>query len=538
MKKIITENQEDFKLYKGMFKSQNGKEIPVFYLKGNTRKLNTAQPLYGKNNPYGAMWDGEKQMIRFWQDRKNPRITIDTKIKPLIDKINEFYKYTLQIDDLVNSLEEYIPTAPSAPQKGNDDKNKPVQATAQEAMEVQNRLNDFKERILKIESSEELQNVMRLMMDVKNGKSYDFSPNNKLAIKAQRPDATIVCSPNNWKAWYNRTVNQGAKPIFVRTTSSGGYLSNVTSDFLRSVGKSSIKDLTGSEQARLHKAQNSAKYNQTNGQYPWMAFYDVKDTTQIPGTQDEISMDIEKAKAAAEKLGDTNLDSLGSAETTNETEKIKPIYEGLLAYAKAQNFGINKQGGDTNAPVINAPSNVTAASTKLLANAILSQILNGTYLKNKNGVASKVSIDPDKVSADAKTPQAQKQQAEIASWQFMEAFGITYRLSDIDMSSIFGVALNNPNATDAIKDQKKRYSNINEVLKIIEGAVNHLIDFVNVQIEDNAKLTEDDMGMLPHGKHVSASQIGRELGIPSDMLKETDIQSLQERLIKKVLKRK
>lgn len=534
MKKLIVENQNEYKFsISDELVSLKGLAYKKLYVKGQTKELTAflknSEDISIKDK-FGAIYDKPNWAFWFYVPKGSNgefdvKGVVDKKVKPFINAINDVYKYTLEVDKLLDNLENFTPAEP-----GEKTDDKAIKATSAEVSNIKSRLSDFKNKLLNIESSEELQNLMKLMMEVKNGKGYDYSRDNKIAIKVQRPDATMVCAPNNWRKWYNRTIRPGAKPIFVNTTSSGSYDDSVTKNFLKQVGKSNTKSLTGNEQARLHNLQNSAKYNQTTGEWQWLGFYDVSDTIQIPGTEDQISRDMERANAAAQQLGDRNLNSLDadSPETTNEIQIIKPVYDGLLSYAKAQNIGVNRQGGGDN-PNINVTSNVDAASTKLLALAILSQILHGDYLRKKGGMAAKVS-------ADAQTSEAKRQQAEVASWQFMEAFGVKYKLADVDMNTIFGTAVA---GADSEKEKNRIAGNISNVLGEIEGAVNHLIDYVNVQIKDNAELTEEDMGMggLPQGRHVTASQIGKELGIPTDMLREVNMQTLHERLIRKVLKK-
>jgi hypothetical protein len=111
----------------------------------------------------------------------------------------------------------------------------------------------------------------------------------------------------------------------------------------------------------------------------------------------------------------------------------------------------------------------------------------------------------------------------------MDAFGVQYNLADVDMNLIFGANIGDDN-DKAKKGQKNR---MNNVLKDIASAVNHLIDYVNVHIKDNANLSEIE-GNLPQGKHVTVGDIARDLGIPSDMVNEFNIEELHERLRKKL----
>lgn len=521
MRKLIIEGQED---YKFSISNQEfaGKFGPYkrLYVHGETKKLGALlkdTEDIGIGKKFGAILDKSQNPWVFWfavpknsNGEFDVKRIVDKKVKPFIDALNGVYEYTLEINKLLDNLEEYVPTESTSEDI--------IIATSEEVDQIKNRVEGFRDKLINISSSEELQNTLKLMMDVKNGKSaYTFSAGNKIAIKLQRPDATIVCAPSNWKSWYNRTVNAGAKPIFVYTPSDKLiYNNDITRDFLNSVGATSLNDLSGNQKAQLHSKQTKASYGNARN-FAWVGFYDVSDTTQIEGTEDQISRDIENSKAAAEKLQGRKLSDIDiDTQTTNDETIIKPVYDGLLAYAQAQNIGINTQGG------INVAKTANAASTKLLASALLSQILSGQI----SGIAAKSAVE-------AKTPSARRQQAEIASWQFMEAFGVQYNLADIDMDTVFGSIDTSKDLETEKQKQKQRIAN---VLTDIESAVNHLIDFVNVNIKDNSELKEDAMGGIPQGKHVTVSQIAKELGIPNDMLREINIQTLHERLLKKVLR--
>lgn len=514
MKKILKENQNNFKVKLGPeLTSKRGIKYKKIYVVGNTFELNKHLKSLGKTKKkeFGAAWDKDAKAWYFPVYQKNGEYDVqgvkEKKIQPYLNKVNEFYKYTLDIDKLIDELEDYTPGEKS------DNPNAAQVATTEEANEIRRRLENFKERLLNISSSEELQNTMKLMMDVKAGKSkYEFSANNKIAIKTQRPDATIVCNRNNWAKWYNRTVKPDAKPIFVNSASSGGYNSSVTKDFLGKVDAKSYKDLSGSQKQELHNLQAKSKYGQART-FAWIAFYDVKDTIPMEGAEDEIGADMERARLAADKLGDKSLSDIGgNAQTTSDQKVIKPVYDGLVAYANAQNMKINQKDG------ITVSKDVTAGSTKLLASALLTQILSGKL----KGLASRASVE-------AKSSASRRQQAEVASWQFMDAFGVDYNLADVDMNVIFGAPQGGKSPEEQSKEQKKQ---IHNVLGDISDAVNHLVDFVNVNIKDNANISEIE-GNLPQGKHVTPMDIAKDLGI-SDMLNEDSIKELHERLRRKL----
>ena len=498
MKHLIFESQEGFQILKGVFKSKTGKEIPVLYLKGNTFDLHKIDDLRKK---YGAFWDANAKMWGFWEDRNGPQVTIDTKIKPLIDRINNFYNYTLQLDELISKIEGYTPTT--------TDSNEVV-ATKEEASQITANLKKFKDMLINIDNDEDFKAKMAAMIDFKAAQGYPYSLANVFLIKTQRPNATNVNSAKDWKDAYKRTVNEGAKPIFIWKPSKGwkksGDTTKVQQDFLRSAGKSSVNDLNPGQKMQLKKDMLNSSKGGTSGFY-LVGHYDVADTTQIQGTEDYI----EKARNAATKV---NLDN--DNDTSNiVSDEIKPIYNGLVKYAESQNIGINSPNGDN--PNIDVPQNTgnDAKITKGLAKNILNEILHKTYLKQKGGFASKLHV-----GGESKTIISQ--QSEIAAWMFMYAFGIDFKTSQINLATIWG-------------DDK---NNMETVFNTVSKSVNHLIDFVNVSINDSKGLNEIGGGGK-HGKHITPMDVARMLGVEKqfkDASNQANLQELHNRLIKKVLR--
>jgi len=502
MKSILKENQNNFRFKLGPEETaKTGTKYKKLYLLGNTYEINQKIKRSGRSiKDYLGKWSQQAKLpdgnwaiaLTIFPDRTTGEFNIEKakeQFKPYIDEINEFYKYTLDIDTLIDQLGEYVPT------------DEPETATAEQAKEIRRKLEDFKEKLLNISSSEELQRTMNLILDVKqvDDASYPFSTNNKIAIKTQRPDATIVGNKNNWREFYNRTIKPDAKPIFVNAPLKKGFSKDVETEYLEKIGKSK-SELNSFEKAKLYALQGSRKKSSATTSFHWVANYDVKDTVQISGTEDVLTDKLEKAEKAKADLANRQLDT--DTQTTKDIEIIKPVYDGLLAYANAQNI------------TMTPTREVNAATTKLMASAILSQILSGKI----SGIASKASVA-------AKTPAARKQQAEVASWQFMDAFGVKYNLADVDMNVIFGAPQLDKTPEEQSMEQKRQ---INNVLMDISKAVNHLIDFVNVNIKDNAKLNEIE-NIIPQGKKVTPNDIANTLGI-ANMINE---QILYERLRKR-----
>jgi len=500
MKSILKENQNNFRFELGPEQTaKTGTKYKRLYLFGDTYEINQKIKNSGRSiNYYLGKWSKKVQLpdgtwaieLTMFPDRTTGEFNIEKakkQFKPYIDEINKFYKYKLDIDTLIDQLEEYVPAD--------------GEATDEQANEVRRKLEDFKEKLLNISSSEELQRTMNLILDVKavDDAKYSFTPTNKIGIKTQRPDATIVGNKNNWREFYNRTIKPDAKPIFVYAPRNKGFSKDVEKDYLEKIGKRK-SELNSFEKAKLYALQGSRKKTSAPGGWRLVANYDVKDTVQIPGTEDVLTDKLEKAEKAKAELANRQLDT--DTQTTKDIKIIKPIYDGLLAYANAQNI------------TMTPTREVNAATTKLMASAILSQILSGKI----SGIASKASVA-------AKTPAARKQQAEVASWQFMDAFGVKYNLADVDRNVIFGAPQLNKTPEEQSREQKRQMTN---VITDISKAVSQLIDFVNVHIKDNAKLNEIE-NIIPQGKKVTPNDIANTLGI-ANMINE---QILYERLRKR-----
>jgi hypothetical protein len=494
MKNLLLESQEDFKILKGTFTNKKGIKSPIFYLKGNTFDLHKIDNLRDKYNGY---WDGKAKMWYWFADKNNPQETIDTKIQPLINRVNNFYKYTLQIDDLINQIEDYTPV----------ESESEVVATSEEANAIADKMKSFKEMLINIDSDEDFKSKMGALIDFKAAQGYPYSLANVMLIKVQRPNATIVNSAKDWKTAYNRTVNEGAKPIFVWKPRSGGFRGGsgqAQKDFLASVGKTSVRDLNPNEKMRLKKDVLTSQPT-TGGGFYLVGHYDVSDTTQIEGTEDYI----EKAQAASSKM---NIDT----DTSNiVSDEIKPIYKGLLAYA--EDLGITVNNPTPNVANINVPQNAgnDARITMGLAKNIFGEILHGQYIKDKGNLVSKLHVGGEDNSVKG-------QQTEIAAWMFMYAFNIDFKITQIDMATLLS---NNKN-------------NMEKVFNTIAKSVDQVVDYVNVNIKDNKQLTEIDE-VLPQGKHITAIDVAKVLGVEKqyqEITNNANIQELHERLIRKVLR--
>lgn len=471
---MLQENEDEWKILKSKFKSQKGKEYEILYLKGNTYALHQSDNLKDK---YKAYWDSKAKMWYFYVDNNDVQGTIDTKIKPLISRINEFYKISLQLDDLIAQLGDYVP-------KENDSDE--TIATKEETNQIKQRLLDFKKELLDVFSDDNFKERIAALIDFKAAQGYPYSLANVMLIKMQKPNATIVNSAKDWASAYNRTVNKNAKPIFVwRPAQSTGGFRKISKDdesqFYREIGKSKGDVLTPYEKM-LFKKKSLSTNNSSKTFFELVGHYDVSDTTQMADKEDFI----QKAKDAAPFAGEKKV--MGGEDQDTISSEITPVYNGLLRYAESQNISINQanSGQGTNITIPKNDGN-DIRITKLLAESILNELLHKSYLKDKGGFASKFHVGGNSGSNI-------KQQSEVASWMFMYAFGVDFKTAPINSEAIWG-----SDEKDMIK-----------VLDTVTKAVNHLVDFVNVEISKTLNEIND---MTTKGKNITSMDIAKVLGI-------------------------
>lgn len=421
MGELLNENQQGFKLLKGTYKGKKtrNRERPAYFLKGIDYPVNA---LLKKNNKgitqsYNGIYGG-KSYDNYWVfliDR-NPETgeyledqTKEKNIYPLIQKINQLKGWSIQLDKLSDELQDYTPQGVEG------------EATQEEVTKIEQNLANFEKRFLNLENSEEIKETIKLISQVERADGGSkLSSRNRMAVKLQNPNATKVAPEGKWRTIWNRTVNKNAKAIFVLTaTDAAKPKKEIERDFFRQKGVTGWGQLSAVDKEKLNAIKNASTYS-TVSNFTWMPFYDVSDTTQIPGTYDEYSDNQEKAAAAKEKLGGRKNPFDDGVESTDNPQLTANINTSLKKFAE-----------ELNIPGVNTGGATSLSATKDLAKQVLSKLLDKTYAEGKGGIFKKLH-------SSAKTPQAREQQSEVASWGFMEAFGINIALSDINSNLIWG----------------------------------------------------------------------------------------------------
>jgi hypothetical protein len=520
MRNILNESQASFNFKSGPEeRTKTGKFYKKLYLFGDgTFDLNksmggamkTAKKYLGKYSGWTTI-DGQFALwMMVWKNNETGEYDTTTPIqnnfKPYIDKINETLRYTLVIDDLMNELQNFTPST-------DTDESKRKSPTKEEASKIYKKLDEFKEQILNVASGEELQQILSLMMTVKRGKAAEpFSPYNIWLIKAQKPDATNVCTARQWSEWYNRKIKpEGATTIWMKLNKKGGKDKNKEKEIAKArYGANKLSDLTGNQRKDVH----FSSFEKT-GEFEagWYKAYDVSDTVQMEGTEDQIARDDAMAQQAKDDLAGRTIPGLDTDANT-DVQELKPILNGLKEYAQQTNIPLNQRQG------VMLPNEVTRGGTKQLASQILMRILSGK-------VDNKFQA---RAAAVAQSPTARRQQVEIAAWWFMKAFDIPVTMGDVDINTIFGQGDPSKSPEEQRQQQKNQ---INSVLSDIQKAVFILVEFVNKNMKRNRSLSEDE-GNMKLGQAPSVTDIAKSLGLPSDIVNEYSLEQIAERLRRKL----
>ena len=522
MEKLLKEDQQGFKLRKGNFKHQKhtrNQERPAYFLEGITYPVNSIlkrnrkkitkdyQGIYGGDD-YDNNWifliDRDPVTGEYLEDQ-----TKQNKINPLIQKINQLKKWSISFQKLDDELEDYIP--PSEEPKTEEEAAEAA-ATKEDIDKIIQNLENFQRRFLNLENSEEIKETVKLINQIESAHESvpDLSTRNKIAVNLQNPNATKVAPKSQWEKIWNKTVNKNAKAIYVLTvTSSAKPPYEIQRDFLVQKGVRSYGQLKPRDKELLKKLKNKATYS-TASEYRWMPFYDISDTTQIEGTPDEYAEYLKNSSDAKQKLAGRKNPFDDGVKSTDNPELITNINTSLKKFAK-----------ELNVPGVNPNASTSLSETKGLARQVLTKLLDETYAKEKGGVFKTLH-------SSVKTEQARKEQAEVASWGFMEAFGINVALSDININLIWG---DKTKIKDELQPKQQRFA-----IQSIDKSVKYLVGYVNTEMKKVNNISETE-GQTVIGKAPSIMDYAKKLGMQDIFNESNVIQELHERIVRKLMKR-
>lgn len=462
---------------------------------------------------YGAKWNGINKIWFWFVDKENPQKTLD-KIRLALDELNQIVTPSTPIDGSqeAQKLLIDIDKVLAAIDVENPAKNPDFKLSPQDEEQIKGKLESFKQMLVNIDTDEQFKETMKAIIDLKAAQGYEFSLANSLLIFIQslisKRKISIVNSKSNWQSKYNRTVNPNAKPLVVWAPEGARFnqpkdkIETLKAEFYKNIGKKQGQPLTPNEKFQLDKI-TKAKVMATR--FKLVPVYDASDTTQIEGTEDYIK----KAQDSKKEIK-TFANNMVS-------EEVRPIYNGLLDYAKENDIevemaddlggarGVSKSG---KIEILKNEGN-DVGLTKTLAHEITHELLHQKYLQQKGKETGKYyigQIDRGVV----------EQQAELSAWMFMYAFGFDVNTTSLNYTVMWG----------------GNKENMVRVFDTVSKVVNHLIDYVNKKLKQPV---DEEQGAFNHGKHISPHEIAQVLGMEKTYDKLTH-NELHERLLKKFVK--
>jgi len=402
---------------------------------------------------------------------------------------------------VIASLDALISQIETTPIASTD-----VKLSPQQEETIKNKLLQFKQRLVNIENDEDFKAAVAAVIKFKNAQGYKFSFGNSILILIQNPRATIVNSKTNWEKYYNRTVKPDAQPLMVYAPNSvGGGMSadkkeEAEKNYLAKIGKTKDK-MSPHEKIVLQSLQRGYGYAKS---FTFVSVYDVADTQQIEGKEDFIK-------------GTEDRNKLKWHEENNITEEVRPLYTALLNIAKEKGIDVSMADTLGGARGVSSSGRIQILKnegndvglTKTLAHELAHEFLHQTYLGTRDKELGKFFI------GKTEGKDAIEQQAEIAAWMIMDAFGFDVKTTSLNYAVIWG------------GDKEKMV----KVFDTVAGVVNKIIDDINSQLKKNVS---ENTGQPRLGQHVSPQEIANFIGVGNEYSQEAKRESMLENFYRKV----
>ncbi len=407
MKKLLNE-EINYKVEKNI----NG--TPIAYI--DTLTSENIYPFKDIIKKYGAKWDTRFKRW-YWllsNDNNESQNILNKFVNPCIDELTSLetpkngvrrksQDIKEQIQKVVNELNKII-NAPSNEEGGNEES----------ISEIKNKVASFKEKIVKITSSEEFKAVMGPIIKFKQAFGHQYSFSNLLLIYLQDKKATMVKPKSKWIK-LNRYVIRDAPSIALYTpigleSYSAEEKKYITQEFLLRYGVKSVKELTTGQKEELNV--------QLNGKNPKgfaliKGFYDHRFTKPIRGRKD-----------LAPEAG-KNKDVEWFDDKSPVNEKTEKLYNAVISAIKSVGLSIdfvNDLGGARGVSksgsidiLKDAPKNIGTVST--IIHEFSHELLHQRYLSNK----SKDEFSQFFVGKNGRSMV--EQQAELSAWIVCQYFG-------------------------------------------------------------------------------------------------------------------
>lgn len=366
-----------------------------------------------KIKSYGANWDNTGKYWFFWAsgDKTKIKNTIDKSVKPCIEYLKSVEtkpssKNTEEtIIEILRQIDVALTTISSTTTKEVD---------AIDVKDLKDKLKTLKLELIESFKDGSFKEKMEPFLRFRRAQGPGFSILNSILVWLQRPQATLVKSASNWKS-LNREVKSNAIPIalFVpigkKIYNTKEERDNITSEYIKSVGKKTENELTPGEKETLKKKLNAVNASK----FELMPrFYDLEDTEQIEGAQDLIGnqkFELDWFDNGIEETPKTIALYDAVIKTISSKLTLKFVPEKDLDGAR----GVSK--GGTIEVIQNCPKSVGSIST--LVHEFAHELLHQSYLKKESNEYAQYFV------GRAQGRALIEQQAEICAWIVMRAFG-------------------------------------------------------------------------------------------------------------------
>ena len=484
------------KFSKAEGKTKQGKPYKIIYIDQNLPENAHINWFEQKDlfKKYGAKWNNFKKFWFWFYTDENKEVVFDKYIKPFLyellkrtksssedvnKNVEEVNKYITAVDELIKSVES-ISSANASAEK----------ITKEDELKVVRGLEDLKNELVNIEDDEEFKRTMKILVGLKDIRGHKYSLYNAMLILVQDRKASWVKSRTNWLK-FNRVVKKNAPSILLMRPSNVVKINRnseegkeIINQYLKKYKVNKVGELPPGGKEKLNVALSKPKSEYIK--YTWYRAYDVRFTEQIPGTKDyyEEYKKRDEIKWAEEGLVD---------------EKVRPLYNALLDFAKSKGINVNLVDDLDGAKGVSKSGSIDILQnegndvglTKTLAHEIAHEILHQKYLKTK---------DPDlaKFHVGKNSRAAVEQQAEIAAWMIMASYGFNLKTTSINYALLWGA-----DKEGMIK-----------VFDMLTGVVNYMIDEINKRIS-NDTINEDNQIIKP-ASHITPDQMASFLGVKSE----------------------
>ena len=484
-------------------KTKNG--TPIAYIDPQTSEnvynfKETIKKYGGRWDSYGKRW--------FWWLSKNPQETdeiLKTKVNPAIDELtkvetpmNGNRRNSSDIKEKVAKMVKELDVILSTPVSGDE-------ATAEE---IKGRVASFKEKIVKITSSEEFKALLGPIIKFRQAMGHAYSFSNMILIWLQDPKATMVKSKSRWLKM-NRVVINNAPAIMLSipvglTPYTPEEKKYITDNFLKKNNVKSVKELNPGQKEQLSVKLSGGK---PKGFKLSPSFYDHRFTKPIPGKEDLAP----KADKDVEWFDDKSPSS----------EKTIALYD--AAIKSIQDVGIKvtyvadlggARGVSTSGQIkvlANTRKNIGDFST--LVHEFSHEFLHQTYLKSRgDNDYSSFFVGTEKGRAQV------EQQAELSAWIICQYFGfemptsINYMgcwgMDEKSAANVFDTVANTSSKIIELISNNLNKTKVNESMILNEQAITgeELANMIglgdlynkskNMGNSKKIKITQDDMANM------------------------------------------